>query len=395
MKKTLFTFTALLLIVSMAACSAPAPAVTASQEVLSSAAPTVEPTVAPTAEPVVKPKEGELLFAGHSKNSGVGDIKCSFILSADKTYIHDVTIKITNLNASAGSGDSKTKIKVASATEHFAGPYPVQYGKYTDEFSVGANTISNLCFNEELAPFLLVYNYLYSGTDGTQTEIGCGVFDFKLSIQDPSTYDSSQAEDELAALRDPAETIFAETLLRNWDEQALQSAYGISDIRAFTPSSPIPKYYIVCADMVIDPVTKRESEGGYNSASARHKPISTQDMIETSGNLLFGGLILTDDPNKATYALLLHYSYENEIGTFHFSDDDSTIPQYNASLDAELLNLTSGESIFSERLFDYATTVGESVRKEMLDAAKGKQLYGASILLSEENFSDYWSFINN
>ncbi len=395
MKKILSALLALLLIVSLAACNAPAPAATASQEASSPAAPTVEPTVSPTVAPVVMPKEGELLYAGHSNNSGVGDIECSFILSADKTSIHDITIKITNLNASVGSGDSKAKIKVASATEHFGGLYPVQYGKYTDEFSVGANKILNLCFNEDLAPFLLVYNYMYSGSDGTQTEIGCGVFDFKLSIQDPSTYYSSQAEDEQATLRDPSETIFDKTLLRNWDEQALKSDYGISDIRAFKPSSPIPKYYIVCADKVIDPVTKSESEGGYSSATARHKPISTQDMIETSGELLAGGLILTDDPNKATYALILHYSYENKVGSFHFSDDDSTIPQYNASLDAELLNLTTGESIFSERLFDYATTVGESVQKEMLKAAKGKQLYGARILLSEKDFKEYWSFINN
>ena len=187
------------------------------------------------------------------------------------------------------------------------------------------------------------------------------------------------------------DTEFDTDLLKNWNDEALKETYGVEGIRDFKPSDPQPMTYIVSAPEVIDPVTDEPSEGGYNKASARHLPIDTDRLIYISGRVWGGGLSLTDDPDQAAYALILDFDYKDSIGTFHFSDH-SQVAQYNSATQATLLDLVTGESISTEKLKEYATEIGESVSKEMLNAAKGKQLYSACASIWDDNFPCYWEF---
>lgn len=342
----------------------------------------------------VQPKEGECLYIGYGTYFDIDSLKLSFILSDDKSYIYDVKIELTNLNANMTGGNTNTNIKISSATESFPGQYPVDYENGTDEIDLGASKISTLCFDGAVAWFELDYTYIYSGTgmDVPQTEIPFGTTYVEMATEDDTESIPSAESDPKP---ENIDTVFDESKLQNWNDEAFRKTVGVSSVRDFTPSSPVPLYYIVSTDGVYDPVTEKESEGGYNSGYSRHLPISTSDMLRTSGNLMNGGLTLTDDPNKATYVLILNYSYMYNIGSFHFSEDDSTIPQYHATLDAELFNLVTQDSIYSQTKGDYATYSGESVNTAMLDNAKGKQLYGGTISLYADDFDGYWRFVNN
>lgn len=382
-------------------------------------------------------KEGECLYTGSCSYMDLDKLEISFILSADKSYIHGMSFIITNLTASISNGNATTSVTISESSQYYPGQYPVDIENGTAEITIGASKILNLYFYEQTASLELDFTYIYNGTgmNAQQTEIPFGINYVELMTEDdlgsypppaeePKTEPELELESELESEPEPeaepelesepepelepepeseleaeseqeeTETVFDENILINWNSEALQSAFDVYDIYSFTPDNPVPKYYIVCSEGVYDPVTDRESEGGHTRSYARHLPISTQDMLRTSGELRNGGLTLTDDPNLATYALILNYSYINNIGTFHFSEDDTYIPQYHATLDSELYNLVTGESIYSETINGYATYANETVYTSMLDAAKGNQLYGGTIYLHAEDFNDYWSFIN-
>ena len=188
------------------------------------------------------------------------------------------------------------------------------------------------------------------------------------------------------------DTEFDWDLLRNWNDDAIYEEYGVESIREFTPENPQPMTYIVSAPEVIDPVTGQLSEGGYDSGSARHLPVDTEQLMKMSGKVVGGGLTMTDDPNQATYAVIIDFEYEDSTGSFNFSDG-STAPQYSSLTKAELLDLVTGESVSTDEKEEYATKVGESVRKDMLEAAKGKQLYAGSADIWDEDFPYYWEFV--
>lgn len=350
---------------------------------------------APAAEETVQPMEGECLYTGNCVYFDIDNLKVSFILSADKSYIYNVKIELTNLSANFSDGSTDTNLKIPSATESYSGQYPVDYQNGTEEIALGASTISDLRFDGATAWFALDYTYMYSGTgaDTQYREIPFGTTFVEMTTENDTEINPPPAEEPISEPANSA-TVFDEGKLKNWNEEALLTAAGVGDIYSFTPENPTPMYYIVCTDGVYDPVTGKESEGGYGQSYSRHLPISTDDLLRTSGNLQNGGLTLTDDPNEATYALILHYSYENNIGTFTYSDG-TVIPQYHATLDAELLNLTTGEIILSQTKSAYATYANESVYTSMLDAAKGCQLYGGTIPLYSDDFEDYWYFVNN
>ena len=180
--------------------------------------------------------------------------------------------------------------------------------------------------------------------------------------------------------------------LRNWDRAAMKETYGVSGVEKFTPSDPQPMTYIISAKEVIDPVTNRVSEGGYNHETARHLPIDTQDLMWVSGEIMDSGLTFTDDPNKASYALILDFDYKYKKGSFQFSDAPA-VTQYHSATSAKLLDLVTGEWISTGKVASYATEAGESVRTKMLDAAKGKQLYSRSAVIRANDFSCYWEFV--
>ena len=188
-------------------------------------------------------------------------------------------------------------------------------------------------------------------------------------------------------------TVFTLSYLKNWTDEAIHEAYGVKDLAAFKPKDPQPMYYFVSVKPVIDPVTGKESEGGYDKNYTRHKPISTETLMKTSGDLASGGLTLTDDPDKATFVLILSFNYKDTVTNFTFKDG-SKVKQYNPLLTATLKNLVTGKQITTTKK-TYATYANERVYTSMLNAAKGKQLYGGAPTLSAKDFKDdYWTFVN-
>ena len=213
--------------------------------------------------------------------------------------------------------------------------------------------------------------------------------------------DAGESEaQETAAETEPAEETaasmydepFSLDRLRNWNDEALAEARGVTGLRDFQPADPQPLFYIVSAEEIIDPVTGEISQGGRDANYHREKPISTQDLLERSGRIRDSDFILTDDPDLATYALILDFSYTRSTGTFTFSDD-TTAPQYHGSLIATLRNLVTGESIQTEELVSRATYVGEQVYTDMLANARGKQLYGGAPQISADDFPGLRSFV--
>lgn len=333
--------------------------------------------------------EGECLYVGHASYAEAEDVVLQFVLSADKSSIHDVKIVITELNVTAQNGSNKTSLSLSKVTQTFSGEYDVSYDTVTDEIKLGDSALYNLQFAGSGAAAELDFTFVYHGTSvGQGTSFPLGRATVELTTEsEPGA--SGQAEEQ--AEEPSTETAFDTSLLKNWNDAALREAYGVG-IDGFTPKSPVPRYYIVCADEVIDPVTGQISAGGYEKNYTRYKPIDTQTLLQVSGELYNGGLILTDDPDKATYLLVLDFSYTGHIGTFTFKDN-SVVKQYHPSLDATLIDLVTGESLQSEHLLDYATHSNERVYTAMLDAAKGKQFYGGAITLDAEDFEGYWDFV--
>lgn len=214
----------------------------------------------------------------------------------------------------------------------------------------------------------------------------------KLETEEETEKLETEEETEEILPEFNTDTDFDWDLLRNWDDNALREEYGVDSIRDFVPENPQHMTFIISAPEVIDPVTGKPSEGGYDFNSARHLPVDTHRLLWRSGEVIDGGLTLTDDPNQASYALIIDFTYEDSTGSFTFSDG-SKAPQYNSITKVELLDLVTGESISSEEIEEYATKVGESVRKDMLEAAKGKQLYAGSAGIWAEDFPYYWEFV--
>ena len=185
--------------------------------------------------------------------------------------------------------------------------------------------------------------------------------------------------------------------LKNWNDAAINEEYGADGIRAFMPTNPNPRYFIVSAEEVIDPLTGRVSEGGHNHREHREYPISTNDLLRSAA--LFDddadnrNLILTDDPNLATYVLILDFEYYDG-GTFTYSEDKSVIPEFDSKLTGTLRNMITGEEIVSKKKYSYSVYQGESVRTSMLENAKGKQLYGDAPDIYASDFEDYKGFID-
>ena len=149
-----------------------------------------------------------------------------------------------------------------------------------------------------------------------------------------------------------------------------------SNIRAFKPADPQSMHFIVYANPVINPLTKRVSTGGRTDTD-RYLPVSTQDVINDNGNLKnTGGLILTDDPNRAAFVLILDLTYVDAGRTFTYSENNSKIKEYNAVNKFELYNLLSGESIKTE-IKTYATYEGELA--SVTNSSKGKQMFAGTI----------------
>lgn len=178
---------------------------------------------------------------------------------------------------------------------------------------------------------------------------------------------------------------FDTNLLKNWNDAAIKEAYGVS-AADFRPSNPQPLTYIAAMEPVIDPKTGRESEGGYSREHRIH-PVSTSDVFWKAADLSLFSLTLTDDPDLATYRASIAYQYVKD-GLFNYSEGKARIPKYTGVLTVTLTNLLTGESA-SVSHKNYSFTVGESVRKSIVDEGIGKQFYGGCSRLQEKDISAF------
>ena len=219
------------------------------------------------------------------------------------------------------------------------------------------------------------------------------------------TFSAHQSEDrkERLALREERkalrETKYEKENLKNWNAEALEEAFGIDDIYAFTPADPQPLCYIVSANEVIDPRTNAAAEGGYYSGGSHYNtawnPVSTNDLLSRASLLKDSALTLTDDPDKATYALILDMNYTDKVGSFTYQQVFK-FPVYYSTLNAVLLDLTTKKTLQSKTLTSdpYKYINGrEYIEEEVLEKAKRQQLFSPVPTLTITDFPDYWSFI--
>ena len=193
--------------------------------------------------------------------------------------------------------------------------------------------------------------------------------------------DAMELSEEAKTLRSLATELLE---LLKYDEQA---------VRNFTPSIPDQLHFIACINPVIDPVTGENSKGGFRFETARHNPVSAQEVYNWCGQITNTRLIRTTNPDTATFALIITFTYERPE-TFRFSDG-STVLQYNGSTKAELYNMITGKSIYTAAKKTEATYANERVYVSMLDAAKGKQLYARPCdTLEASDFKGFEVFVN-
>lgn len=191
---------------------------------------------------------------------------------------------------------------------------------------------------------------------------------------------------QTGALADLERGSFSLSQLVNWSDEALMEAYGASSAD-FRPSNPQPLTYIASIDPVIDPVTGRESEGGYSREHRTH-PISTNDAFWTAANLSAFGLSLTDDPNLATYLAHISYQYVSN-GKMTYSN--KKIPLYKGVLTVTLTNLLTGERIQAGR--ECYCFPEQHVRASIVDEGIGHQFYGGPGSLDSREISAFNEFL--
>lgn len=364
--------------------------------------------------------EGEAVYYGSGSCQGADSVSLRFILKADKKSIRGIKIVVKGLNAKSGG----TSVKMSQASVTTDSEYQISYPGPSDTISIGKNTISKLKFSDDgTATAEVKYVFYQFNLNGAgETEIPLPAVKLSMETVDVKGGDKvAEAKAETAATLAPTSTpkptatpvptdtpeptatptpgptkvpvlTFDRSLMKNWTDAAFSEAFGVHGWKDFKPSDPQPMYYIISATPVKDPVTGKESTGGYNKDTARHKPIDTERLMSVSGRVTASGLTLTDDPNKATFVLTLKLDYKDKIGTFKFSDG-SRVNQYHPALHAVLINMVTGEELKANKKTTYATYANERVYTSMLNAAKGKQLYGDAPSLSATDFPDYWDFV--
>ena len=215
---------------------------------------------------------------------------------------------------------------------------------------------------------------------------------------------ASQEKEERKARR---ETTYDSGNLKNWNGEALEAAYGVGDITAFTPADPQPRFYIVVARDVIDPETNAVSEGGHyegkytpgqKQQEKKWLPADTDDLLSRGSYIKDSALTLTGDPNKASFALVLDMNYTDSVSSYTY-ENGRTIPVYNSTLNAELVNLTTKETLKSKTLHadPYIKNVDARTYIEALALEKAQgtgRLFGGVPTLDPNDFTGYWSFID-
>ncbi|MDI9497212.1 MAG: hypothetical protein QM270_01835 [Bacillota bacterium] len=139
-------------------------------------------TAATTEQPqeTVALEEGEILYVGSTSYPNLEHLVLRFVLAADKSSIHGVSIQITNLQAEISSGNTKTRLSLSQSTERFSGEYPVDYAGTSVGIAIGESRIERLHFEDDRAEVDLSYVYRHSsfGAGATVTEVPFGTSGF-------------------------------------------------------------------------------------------------------------------------------------------------------------------------------------------------------------------------
>ena len=172
--------------------------------------------------------------------------------------------------------------------------------------------------------------------------------------------------------------------LKNWTDEAFQEEYGMSAAQ-FRPSDPQPLYYIVTCDPVIDPRTRRESEGGW-SYQHRTEPASVEDVLESTADLSSFGLTLTDDPNRASFQAQISYQYVRN-GSFNYRQEGAKIPMYKGVLTIRLINMLTMKSAAAKQ--DCWCFPEDSIQRNVLDEGIGGQFFAGPVALQNSDVSSF------
>ena len=193
------------------------------------------------------------------------------------------------------------------------------------------------------------------------------------------------------------ETVFDKEKLKNWNAAAMMETYGVDEIRQFTPSDPQPDFFIVVAEDVINPSTGEISKGGYYSDREKLNPVDTEDLLDKASYIEKMGLTLTDDPDKASFALILTLNYTDNVSKFHPGGGQLSVPVYYATVRAELLNLKTKQSLISKDVIGSPYTMRNGTRylEEYVIKAVSS-IFGPVPKLTVKDFpAEYWEFIGH
>ena len=143
------------------------------------------PSTTPKSPEDAVPQAGETLYVGHSSYTDISDVKLRFILSADKTKIHDVSITCEGLSGKIQNGSLNANLSISKITQMFQGQYPVNYYGTTTGIKLGSSTITNLTFSGETARAELDYTYHMNrtGTSTTEGDIPFGTTWFDMTTE--------------------------------------------------------------------------------------------------------------------------------------------------------------------------------------------------------------------
>ena len=173
-------------------------------------------------------------------------------------------------------------------------------------------------------------------------------------------------------------------------------------IKDFSPDNPEPLYFFVCATRVIDPVTRDFAVSGIGENS----PSDSESVQRATKSIRDSGMTRTENPNLATYALIINFSYEAG-GTATLSDnangnEHTVVDLYNGITRAELYNMVTATSIYSKIINSNVFGLGDlrsggsySRSLYFFDESKGNYIYARPTTVSVNDFENFWEFIED
>jgi len=123
---------------------------------------------------------GELRYSGISSAENIESISVTFVLSEDKSNIHDFTIFITGFHGTARISGATVSVEVTGQTQTIMNEIPVDYEGANRNLSVGDSTIESLRFNEDGSADL-VFTYCFKQTTPQSYEIPVAGIAFELN----------------------------------------------------------------------------------------------------------------------------------------------------------------------------------------------------------------------